>query len=93
MDPKIQIIPLKVPCYLLAARDGYFLIDCGDASDRRQLENELARAGVRPGNLKLLLLTHGDFDHTGNAAFLQKKYAAKVALHAQDAGGECRGLL
>jgi glyoxylase-like metal-dependent hydrolase (beta-lactamase superfamily II) len=86
MTQPIQILPLKVPGYLITARDGYVLIDCGDVSDRPVLEKELALAGVRPGKLKLVLLTHGDFDHTGNAAFLQQKYGAKIAMHAQDAG-------
>jgi hydroxyacylglutathione hydrolase len=86
MDQEIHIIPLKVPGYLITAGDGYVLIDCGDISDRLVLEKELALAGVKPGNLKLVLLTHGDFDHTGNAAFLQQKYGAKIAMHAQDAG-------
>jgi hydroxyacylglutathione hydrolase len=86
MEQHIQIIPLKVPAYLVTARDSFVLIDCGDISDRLRLEKELALAGVEPGNLKLVLLTHGDFDHTGNAAFLRQKYGAKIGMHAQDAG-------
>ncbi|RLI67201.1 hypothetical protein DRO91_10540, partial [Candidatus Heimdallarchaeota archaeon] len=31
------------------------------------LERELEKAGCKPGDLKLVVLTHGDFDHTGNA--------------------------
>ena len=77
---------LKVPGYLVTAEDGFVLIDTSDISDRRRLEKELALAGVKPGNLKLVLLTHGDFDHSGNAAFLQQKYGAKIAMQAQDAG-------
>jgi glyoxylase-like metal-dependent hydrolase (beta-lactamase superfamily II) len=86
MDQQIKILPLKVPGYLVTARDGYVLIDTSDVSDRPVLEKELALAGVKPGNLKLVLLTHGDFDHTGNAAFLQQKYGAKIAMHALDEG-------
>jgi hydroxyacylglutathione hydrolase len=86
MDQEIKILPLKVPGYLITVRDGFVLIDTSDVSDRQILEKELALAGVKPGNLKLVLLTHGDFDHTGNAAFLQQKYGAKIAMHAQDAG-------
>jgi hydroxyacylglutathione hydrolase len=86
MDQQIQILPLHVFGYLITAGDGYVLIDTSDSSDRLRLEKELALAGVKPGNLKLVVLTHGDFDHTGNAAFLQQKYAAKIAMHAQDAG-------
>ncbi|HVP17516.1 MAG TPA: MBL fold metallo-hydrolase, partial [Spirochaetia bacterium] len=34
----------------------------------------------------LVLLTHGDSDHAGNAAYLQREYGAKVAIHRDDAG-------
>jgi glyoxylase-like metal-dependent hydrolase (beta-lactamase superfamily II) len=86
MNQTITILPLKVPGYLVTVRGGFVLIDCSDVSDRQRLDQELARAGVKPGNLKLVLLTHGDFDHSGNAAFLQHKYAAKIAMQEQDAG-------
>jgi hydroxyacylglutathione hydrolase len=81
---EIRIIPLKVPCYLVKTGSGFFLIDTGDSSDCANLEKALGQSGVESGNLKLILLTHGDFDHTGNAAFLQKKYGTKVAMHAED---------
>ncbi len=31
--------------------------------------------------MNLILITHADSDHTGNAAFLRRKYAAKIAMH------------
>jgi hydroxyacylglutathione hydrolase len=91
MMQEMQIIPLMVPCYLAKTSSGFFLIDTGDSSDRAGLEKALARAGVKPGELKLILLTHGDFDHAGNAAFLQQKYGARVAMHAEDAEMVKRG--
>ena len=51
----------------------------------------LDRAGVKPGNLAMVILTHGDFDHAGNAAFLREKYGARVAMHAEDAEMVRRG--
>jgi len=48
-------------------------------------------AGCRPGNLKLVILTHGDVDHAGNGAYLHAEYGAKVALHRDDAGMVERG--
>jgi len=86
MMSEVQTIPLKVPCYLVKTSSGFCLIDTGDSSDCANLEKALRQAGVTPGNLKLALLTHGDFDHAGNAAYLQQKYGAKVAMHAEDAG-------
>jgi hydroxyacylglutathione hydrolase len=46
----------------------------------------LEAAGCKPGNLSLVILTHGDSDHADNAAYLQAKYGAKIAIHADDAG-------
>ncbi len=32
------------------------------------------------------MLTHGDFDHSGNAAYLRQAFGAKIAMHRDDAG-------
>jgi hydroxyacylglutathione hydrolase len=36
-------------------------------------------------------LTHGDFDHTGNAAYLRQKFGAPLAMHPADFGMIERG--
>lgn len=54
-----------VNCYLIKTGDSYILIDTGFSTKRTDFEKELKGAGVRPGNLKLIVLTHGDFDHAG----------------------------
>ncbi len=87
-------LPLRmgtVNCYLIKTDGGFALIDTGTPGKRAELENELHRAGCKPGDLKLVLITHGDFDHIGNAAYLRSKYGAKIAMHADDAGMAERG--
>ena len=93
MTQEINTINLSLPfnvgsvnCYLVAADTGYILIDTGGSNKRRELEAELETAGCQPGNLKLIVLTHGDFDHTGNAAYLRKKFTTKIAMHSDDSG-------
>ena len=76
----------NVNCYLLRAEAGFVLVDTGAPSGRAFLEQELERLGCRPGDLRLIVLTHGDFDHTGGAAHLRQKYGAPVAMHPADAG-------
>jgi len=73
-------------CYLLMIENGYVLIDTGRKSKRRKLEQELIDGGCKPGNLDLIILTHGDFDHTGNCAYLREKYDTKIAMHRYDIG-------
>ncbi len=92
MPQEIKIISLSgVNCYLIKTASGYILIDTGFPSKRAALEKELASAGCQPGNLKLVILTHGDLDHAGNCAYLRAKYGAKIALHADDSGMVERG--
>jgi hydroxyacylglutathione hydrolase len=74
-----------VNCYLVKSGNFYYMIDTGFAHQRKQVEKELQNAGCRPGNLKLILITHGDSDHTGNAAYLRAKYGAKIAIHPGEA--------
>ena len=78
-------------CYLVKTADNCMLIDTGIASKRVFLEKKLKELGCQPGNLKLIILTHGDIDHVGNANYLREKYGAKIAMHAADAGMVERG--
>ncbi len=85
MNEEIQLINLGfVNAFLLWAGDGYVLVDTGIAQQWDRLEKELLKAGCLPSKLKLVVITHGDFDHTGNCAKLQKKYQAKIAMHDAD---------
>jgi glyoxylase-like metal-dependent hydrolase (beta-lactamase superfamily II) len=86
MIQDVRIINLGgVNCYLARTDVGYILIDTGFLSKRAKLEHALEAAGCRPGNLSLILLTHGDTDHADNAAYLREKYGAKIALHPLEA--------
>lgn len=75
-----------VNCYLLSAADGFVLIDTGFRGKRAQLENALQGAGCVPGTLKLIVLTHGDSDHTDNSAYFREKYGCPIAMHGLDSG-------
>jgi glyoxylase-like metal-dependent hydrolase (beta-lactamase superfamily II) len=95
---EIKTITLPLPyrlgavnCYLITIDSGYVLIDTGASNKRTELESELTSTGCKPGNLKLIILTHGDFDHTGNAAYLRVKFGAKIGMHQDDLGMAERG--
>jgi hydroxyacylglutathione hydrolase len=95
---QIRTISLTLPfrlgsvnCYIVETDSGFFLIDTGASNRRSRVEKELEEVGCKPGDLKLIILTHGDFDHTGNAAYLRRKYGARIAMHRDDAGMLERG--
>ena len=66
-------------------RGDRWLVDTGHWSERGTLLWELARAGVRPAELRGVLLTHRHSDHAGNAAFLQRRHGVKIYAHRADA--------
>jgi glyoxylase-like metal-dependent hydrolase (beta-lactamase superfamily II) len=74
-----------VNSYLLRAEGGFVLVDTGKPEKRAQLEARLRGAGCAPRRLRLIVLTHGDYDHAGNAAYLRRVFGAPVAMHAADA--------
>jgi hydroxyacylglutathione hydrolase len=85
MNERIKIINLGfVNAFLVRVKDGFVLIDTGVAQQWKKLETELTSAGCSPDKLRLVVITHGDFDHTGNCAKLQEKYQAKIAMHQAD---------
>jgi glyoxylase-like metal-dependent hydrolase (beta-lactamase superfamily II) len=71
---------------LIKCDDNFFLVDTGMTNARRKIETELVRLGCTPGTLKLIILTHGDFDHSGNAIYLRNLFGAKIAMHVGDVG-------
>jgi glyoxylase-like metal-dependent hydrolase (beta-lactamase superfamily II) len=90
--PEVLSIRLaSVNCYLINARGGFVLIDSSKPEKRSELEGALTEAGCAPGTLRLIALTHGDYDHCGNAAYLREKYKTKIAMHHEDAERVHRG--
>jgi len=81
-----------VNCYLVKGENGFILFDTGghlvmdkEFTNRRALLlKELEAAGCTAHNLNLIVLTHGDCDHAGNAAYLKERYQAKIAMHNAD---------
>ncbi len=80
------ILNVTVNCYLIKTAEGFVLIDTAKAGQRKTIERELEQAGCKHGDLKLIILTHGDFDHCGNAAYLRETYGAPIMMHKADIG-------
>jgi glyoxylase-like metal-dependent hydrolase (beta-lactamase superfamily II) len=66
------------------SQSGYILIDTGLQKKRSDLIRELETAECNPGDLNLILITHGHLDHTGNTAYLRKTYDVEIAMHSGD---------
>ena len=85
MSSEIEWINLGfVNCYLIKTDGGFVLVDTGVPALRERLIQNLTAAGCDKTNLKLIIITHGDIDHTGNGKYLKDEYGALVAMHKGD---------
>jgi len=74
----------SVNAYLITTGLGFVLVDTGTRGQRSKLAESLRTQGCEPGSLKLIIITHGDFDHIGSAAHLRKEFRAPIAMHDGD---------
>jgi hydroxyacylglutathione hydrolase len=70
-------------CYLLRGDSGVVLIDPGPPGFAAQIAAAAEGAGVRPEDVRLILVTHGHLDHYGSAAAVRAWCGAPVAAHPQ----------
>lgn len=71
-------------CYVLRSQ-GTVVLDAGQPNKGRAFTDGLERAGVRPDEVRLILLTHAHWDHMGSAAELKEITGAPLAVHAREA--------
>lgn len=63
-----------IAAFLVDTTDGLALFDCGPSATLPTLEAELARQGVRLGDIGHLLLSHIHLDHAGGAGALVRRH-------------------
>ena len=81
-----------VSSYLIEENGKFVLVDTGgplivdrEFIDRRgMLAQTLLEHGVTKDNLKLIILTHGDYDHSANAKFFKETFECPLAMHKLD---------
>jgi hydroxyacylglutathione hydrolase len=85
MPYEIKIVATNIAnCYLIKTDTGFALIDTGISLQRGALKKALKETGCKPGDIKLVVITHADYDHTGNCFWLHKKYGAPIAIHREE---------
>jgi glyoxylase-like metal-dependent hydrolase (beta-lactamase superfamily II) len=70
-------------CFVLQDK-GTILIDAGGPKQAKKFKKELDKASIKPEDIKLMLITHGHFDHIGSAQEIKEMTGAKIAMHEAD---------
>lgn len=82
----IQIIDIKFginTCYVIKEK-GVIMVDGGPPRMKKTFLKQLKKSSIDPEDIKLIVLTHGHFDHVGSAKELKEITGAKIAIHEKD---------
>lgn len=60
------------------------MVDAGPPGKLKSFKEQLSTFNINPNEIKLVVLTHGDFDHIGSAKEIKEVTGAKVAIHEND---------
>ncbi|MFP4533706.1 MAG: MBL fold metallo-hydrolase [Desulfobacterales bacterium] len=73
-------------CYIIRGTNpgNAVIVDSGVPNRLRTFLKGLKRIYIAPGSIKLMVLTHGHWDHTGSAQDIKKATGAKAAIHERD---------
>jgi hydroxyacylglutathione hydrolase len=70
-------------CYLIRGKD-IVMVDGGMPNKLQLFKRELSRLNINPGEIKLIVLTHSHFDHSGSAREIRDLTGGKIAIHESE---------
>jgi metallo-beta-lactamase class B len=70
--------------YLITTDQGHMLINTGVGSSVPMIRANVESLGFRFGDIKLLLATHGHWDHVGGMAAIKRLTGARMLMHEAD---------
>jgi metallo-beta-lactamase class B len=71
--------------YLIVTREGNILINTGVNDSAPAIRSNIEALGFKFPDIKLLLATHGHWDHVGAMAEIKQQTGAKMLMHEGDA--------
>ena len=84
MTTKIHTLKFDINrCYIIQSQ-GTILIDGGPPNKGKNFEKYLTKYSIKPEEINLIVLTHGDFDHVGSTKDIKEITKAKIAIHEKD---------
>ena len=84
MEVKIYPIHCGFTTVYALKGDGVILIDGGDPNKVDNIKKGIAKAPIQPEEIKLIILTHGHWDHVGSARDIKQMTKAKILMHYKD---------
>jgi glyoxylase-like metal-dependent hydrolase (beta-lactamase superfamily II) len=81
-----KIFPIKMGLDTIYALrgEGVILIDGGDPHKIMKFKDGIEKASIKPEEIKLIVLTHGHWDHIGSAKEIKALTGAPILMHQGD---------
>jgi len=70
-------------CYIIREK-GCVMFDAGPPQMRKTFLKKLNEFEIEPSEIKLIILSHADFDHAGSTNEIREITGAKVLIHEKD---------
>ena len=80
-----------VSSYLITTPAGHFLLDAGFRESAPIVEANIQKLGFRVEDVRLLLISHGHYDHVGGMAAIKARSGAALLANPAEAGLLSRG--
>lgn len=78
-------ISLSVAKAFLIKETGSILVDTGTPDNEDKILKKLNEKGIAPKTIRLIIITHGHYDHLGSAFALREITGAPIVMHKSDA--------
>jgi glyoxylase-like metal-dependent hydrolase (beta-lactamase superfamily II) len=84
MEVEIHSIPMGFDTIYAIRGEGVILVDGGDPDRFERFKKGLERASIAPDEIRLLIATHGHWDHVGSIKEIKELTGAEVLMHRDD---------
>jgi glyoxylase-like metal-dependent hydrolase (beta-lactamase superfamily II) len=82
---QLSIFPLgMINCFLIKGESKHVLVDTGVPSSENKILKQLREHGIKPGDIGLIVITHGHIDHFGSAKELKDILKVPLLMHDLD---------
>jgi hydroxyacylglutathione hydrolase len=70
-------------CYIVRD-EGTIMVDGGAPKKAKEFTKSIKKLSIKPGDIQILILTHGHWDHIGSAKEIKELTGAKIAMHERE---------
>ncbi len=84
MSADIHTVHLGISNGYIIKDKGTIMIDCGCPKKGKKFIECANKYSIQPGDISLIIITHGHWDHTGSAREIKDLTAAKIAMHRNE---------